>query len=97
MVIAIALVILSIGILVSILYRVPGLLFAGTLLGIAAMTLFVLVFSGKLISLSIFLALLVGVVMSTMSLFALMQRMKKHTAKNDFVLNSAKKGASKGI
>jgi hypothetical protein len=84
-------------VLVSVLYRIPGALFFCTLLGTTSLTLFILVFAGKIVSLAVILGVIAGIVLSVASLFSLMQRMKKHVSKEDFVLNGAKKGAVKGI
>jgi hypothetical protein len=97
MIVGIILIIVSIGILVSVLYRVPGVLFTCSLFSIVAFTLLIITLVGKLISLSVFFAILAGIIMSTASVFSLLQRMKKHTTKKDFVINAAKKGATKGI
>jgi hypothetical protein len=97
MLIGIILIVISIGILVSILYRVPGAMFTCSIFGAVTFTLLIVTLSGKLISLSVLFAILAGIIMSTASIFSLLQRMKKHTAKKDFVVNAAKKGATKGI
>jgi Na+-transporting NADH:ubiquinone oxidoreductase subunit NqrC len=60
-------------------------------------SIFFLTLAGKIISIGLLLGIIAGIVMSTAAFLAIMQRMKKHTTKNDFVLNAAKKGASKGI
>ncbi|MDR2636412.1 MAG: hypothetical protein LBB95_00980 [Mycoplasmataceae bacterium] len=95
--VGILIILVAIGILVSLLYRIPGLLFFGSLYSTFGFSIFFLTLAGKIISIGLLLGIIAGIVMSTAAFLAIMQRMKKHTTKNDFVLNAAKKGASKGI
>jgi SecD/SecF fusion protein len=97
LIVILSLIVLAVGVLVSVLYRIPGALFFATLMGSVTLTMFILVFSGKIISLAVILGVIAGVILSVASLFSVMQRMKKHISKEDFVLNGAKKGALKGI
>jgi SecD/SecF fusion protein len=97
MFVAIIVILLLIGILVSVLYRIPGALFFANLYSTVGFTLFFLTIAGKIISLGLLLGIVGGIIIAVASFFAIMQRMKKHTSKNDFVINAVKKGAVKGL
>jgi hypothetical protein len=69
LIVSLCLIILGIGIIVSILYRVPGLFGTFTVLGAFGLTLMALVLSNYMISLGLFLGLLVGVLGAGLCVF----------------------------
>jgi hypothetical protein len=66
---SIALIVLGIGIIVSLLYRVPGLFGFVTIIGAFGLTLMILILSNYTISLGMFFGLLVGVLGAFLSTF----------------------------
>jgi SecD/SecF fusion protein len=70
LIISLCLIILGIGIIVSILYRIPGLFGTITILGSFGLTLMILILSNYVVSLGLFLGLLVGVLGSSLAIFS---------------------------
>jgi SecD/SecF fusion protein len=95
--IGIALIVLLIGIIVSILYRVPGLLYILNLISVCGLSIVLFVLTGKTISLGLTIGIITGIILLTLCFLLLMQRIKKHTMKEDFIINSLKKGFTKGV
>ncbi|MDR0674684.1 MAG: hypothetical protein LBF36_00210 [Mycoplasmataceae bacterium] len=77
LIISLCLIILGIGIIVSILYRIPGLFGTITILGSFGLTLMILILSNYVVSLGLFLGLLVGVLGSSLAIFSWCSRIKK--------------------
>jgi len=96
-IIAISVCILLIGILVSILYRIPGFFSAISIIGSAVLTIFLLTILGKPISLGLVLGVVGGIALTVASIFAIMQRFKKHTRQDEMLVNPFKKGLLKSI
>jgi SecD/SecF fusion protein len=69
LIISLCLIILGIGIIVSILYRVPGIFGIVTMLGAFGLTLMIMILSNYVVSLGLFLGLLVGILGATLSIF----------------------------
>jgi hypothetical protein len=70
LIISLCLVILGIGIIVSILYRIPGAFGVITIIGSFGLTLMTLILSNYVVSLGLLLGLLVGVLGTTLSVFS---------------------------
>jgi len=96
-IIGIAVCLLLIGILVSILYRVPGFFAAISTIGSAALSILLLTALGKPISLGMILGIIGGIALTVASIFAIMQRFKKHTKQDEMLVNPFKKGLVKSI
>jgi SecD/SecF fusion protein len=96
-VIALASVILLIGILVSVLYRIPGIFAFGTILCSLSLTLFIMLTTGYVLSLGLLAGLFVGLIVGTMSVFAIMERIKKRHQTGIGFDNAFKVGTKKGI
>jgi hypothetical protein len=70
LILSLCLIVLGIGIIVSVLYRVPGIFATVTILGSLGLALMIMILSNYVISLGLFLGLLVGVLGATLAVFS---------------------------
>jgi SecD/SecF fusion protein len=96
-IIALAAVILVIGIIISVLYRIPGFFaFIAGLLTVSLTILF-MVLSSHAISFGMLLGVFGGIIITALSVFSFMERIRKHMVKDTVVTSGIKKGIARGI
>jgi SecD/SecF fusion protein len=96
-IIALSVIILIMGILVSILYRIPGVFGFGTILCSLSLTLFIMLATGYALSLGLLSGLFIGLIIGVISMFAIMERIKKQQQTGVGFDNSFKIGTRKGL
>jgi SecD/SecF fusion protein len=95
--IALIVVALIIGIIVSVLYRVPGLFAFGFILATGSLVLMAMVLTGYVISLGMLIGIFIGIVMSTFAVIGFTERIKKQINANIGFDSAFKNGMKRGL
>jgi SecD/SecF fusion protein len=96
-IIALALMILAIGILVSILYRIPGTFIINSIMAIFSVVFMSFLFSGYVFTVATLIGLFIGLIVSTFSIINICERIKKHLYTHHTLNQSLTKSIKKGI
>jgi SecD/SecF fusion protein len=95
--IAVIAIMLLIGIVVSVLYRIPGAFGFFSLFSAFSIALMVMILTGFVITLPIFIGLLIGLIAGTFAIFAVCERIKKQARTGVAFDVAVKKGLKRSI
>jgi preprotein translocase subunit SecD len=95
--IVLAAVILIIGIIIAVLYRIPGLFAFGFIMATGALVLMTMVLTGYVVSLGMLIGIFIGSIMGTFAVIGFMERIKKQIKAGVSFDSAFKKGMKRGI